>query len=595
MSFRGLVPFLAALLSAPALAQTPVRPAAPEPCAAGRISYVFVDNASIFDLSEEDLDRRFLWAYRTANRLHRRTKESMIRRELLFEPGSCYDPFMLSETERLLRSYRFLSTVDVFGVPQTDGTHHVIVDTRDEWSTRVDVSVRTSGGFGIEGMRLTEDNLLGTGQSLGLFYFEREVTRDYGVSYHTPQLFGTRWDVTGALGRSRAGTFVHEEVAYPFVAEVSRWAGRQTFRRDDQFFEYILDAGDAGDRPRLLLPMREQAFDLSVLRRIGRRGNMALVGAALSYQELSYPGELQLAERDAFDERVPAGDSLAAVVAPQREVLDNIRAYALLGHRNVWWVRRRGLDSMRGQEDIRLGAEAILALGRSMPSIETDDDLYSMLNLYAGFDIGDVLVIGRARGDSRRDLTASALQPEWEDVYADGDVLAYLQTPALPRQTLFFRAAATGAWNSRTPFQLTLGGDYGMRGYARDELPGGRRVVLTLEDRFFIGWPLPDVLDLGGSVFADAGRVWPGDVPFGTDSGWRTAAGIGLRGSFPAGSRSIYRIDIAWPIQAGTRFGDFRVSVSLGEIRGHNPREPDKQLIRSRTQNIGGDLFTFRR
>jgi len=595
---RALVPLLLALLAAPLPAQVPdeqpVTTAPTDSCAAGRISYVFIDNASIFDTSDPDLDRRFGWAYRAANALHVRTKDWVIRRELLFGPGSCYDEWLLDETERVLRAHDFLAEVDVFPVPQPDGSYHVVVDTRDSWSTRLDVRFRTSGGFSLEGVRLSEENVLGTGQVVGAFYLEREVTRDYGVSYFTPQLLGTRWDLGAAVGKTRAGTLVHEEIAYPFVGEVSRWAARQSFRRDDQFFDYVAWDDPSLDAPHVLLPVREQAFDLALIRRIGRRGNLAMFGAALSYQEVSYPGAVQVAPEGDFDRREDAPDSLARIVRGQTEDLDNIRVFGLFGHRNVWWVRRRGLDSMRGQEDVRLGAEAILALGRALPSIETDDDLYSMLGLYAAFDVGDALIIGRARADARRDLTAGPSSPEWEDVYLESDVLAYLQTARLPNQTLFMRAAVTGAWHTRVPFQLTLGGDMGLRGYDMERWPGGRRFVLTLEDRVFFGWPLPDVLDLGGTVFADVGRVWPGDAPFGGDSGWRASAGVGLRGSFPAGSRATYRVDIAWPVERGTGFSDFRIGVSVGELRGLNPREPDRQLLRSRTQNIGGSLFTFR-
>lgn len=563
-------------------------------CERGRISFVFVDNNSIFDTRDTDGERRFGWAYRTANALHVRTREWVIRRELLFGTGSCFDPFMLEETERLLRGYSFLSRVDVFGLRQPDGTYHVIVSTRDEWSTRVDLRVGTDDGFGIEGVKLVEDNVIGTGHSLGAFYFEREVTRDYGVSYFVPQVLGTRWDLTSELGRTRAGTLVHQEVAYPFVGEVSRWAGRQSFRREDRLFDYVVTDDPALRSDHLVMPLREQAFDLSVIRRLGTRGNTALIGAALSYQELSYPGEIEIAPAGDYDLREPAPDALAEPVRRQRDHLDNIRLFGLVGHRNVWWQRRRGLDSMRGQEDVRLGAEAILGLGRSLTSLEPDDDLYTTLALYAGFELGDVLLIGRGRIDARRDLRATGDAPEWEDVYIENEVLGYLQTRLLPRQTIFARAALTGGWNTRTPFQLTLGGTTGLRGFDRERMPGGRRFVATLEDRFYIGWPFPNVLDVGGTVFADAGRVWPGDAPFGIDSGWHASAGFGLRGSFPEGSRSTYRIDLAWPLERGAGVGDFRLSLSIGEARGLHTRLADSQLVRSRTQNVGGELFTFR-
>src|SRR5690606_37435690 len=113
-------------------------------------------------------------------------------------------------------------------------------------------------------------------------------------------------------------------------------------------------------------------------------------------------------------------------------------------------------------------------------------------------------------------------------------------------------------------------------------------------DRFYIGWPWPNVLDLGGTVFVDGGRVWPGDAPFGVDSGWRASAGLGIRASFPSGSRSTYRIDIAWPIERGVDLGGFHRTLSIGESRGLFARTADVQLDRSRTQDVGGDLFRFR-
>ena len=133
-----------------------------------------------------------------------------------------------------------------------------------------------------------------------------------------------------------------------------------------------------------------------------------------------------------------------------------------------------------------------------------------------------------------------------------------------------------------------------MRGLDPDRYPGGRRLVGSLEDRIFLGWPLPDVLDLGATVFLDAGHMWAGDVPYGGNSGWKAAAGLGLRASFPAGGRSTYRLDFAWPLERGTGLGDFRISVSLGEVIGLQTRITDEQIERSRAQGVAGPLFPFR-
>ncbi|HUP89391.1 MAG TPA: hypothetical protein VM100_08575, partial [Longimicrobiales bacterium] len=278
-------------------------------CPTGPISYIFIDNHSIFDTADPSLNSKFGWAYRTANSLHVRTKRVVIERELLFNPGDCYDPFLLQETERLLRAYDFLAQVDVFGIPQPDGSYHVVVDTRDQWSTSLDLRIGFDRGFYIDGMRLRETNLLGRGQEIAFSYRNREVTRDYGVTFGTRQFGGTRWDLRTAFGKTRAGSFVDQTVTYPFVGEVGRYAARQSFTREDQFFDYIFDTPDQPSQ-HILVPVRQKTFDVGIGGRLGHRGNLTVIGAMLTYQELTFPGQPELADQGDFDERVPVDSAL---------------------------------------------------------------------------------------------------------------------------------------------------------------------------------------------------------------------------------------------------------------------------------------------
>ena len=249
---------------------------------------------------------------------------------------------------------------------------------------------------------------------------------------------------------------------------------------------------------------------------------------------------------------------------------------------------------MRGQQDVRLCAEIGASVGRSISALEADDDLQTMLALFTGLEIGSLLVSTRARMDSRRDFDAPSDLSEWEDVYGEGELLAYWQPLALPRHTVVLRASGTAGWNTRTPFQLTLGGDRTLRGYHPDRFPGGRRAVFTLEDRMYWGWPWRETIDLGSSLFVDVGRMWPGDAPYGLDSGWRTTVGFGLRSSFPPGSRTTYRIDVAFPVQPKTNMRDLRLMISVGELLGLSAPLSDRQVIRSRYEGVGGQLFRFR-
>ena len=524
-----------------------------------------------------------------------RTKQRVIERELLFGPGDCFDQFMIDETERLLRAYSFLSEVDLFGVPQPDGSYHVVVDTKDSWSTQVDVRLGVEGGVQLDGFRIRETNFLGTGQEIGLFYVDRDVTRDYGVSYSTPQLAGTRWDLSTALGRTRAGTFAYQKVAYPFVGEVSDWAAWESFTREDQFFDYIVVDSTRQSAEHLLVPVREKLFDVGLGVRLGDRGNLTVLGATIAYEELTYPGVPQMTVGNNFEERVPADSAHVAQLRTQTQQLGAIRFGVMLGQRNIWWVKRRGFDSLRGQQDIPLGAEAGLAFSRSIPALERDDDLAASFRLYTGLEYGagSALFLGRVRADVRRDFDASSPVREWEDLYAEGELLNYWKPADAQRHTLLLRMAATAGWNTRTPFQLTLGGDRNLRGYRDERFPGGRRIVFNAEDRIYFGWPWRDVLDMGATIFLDAGRMWPGDVPFGDDSGWRATVGAGLRGSFPAGSRSLFRIDVAAPVDDFSP-GRFRVILSASEILGAaRANAADAQLLRSRKEGISGEFFRF--
>src|SRR3990172_3961050 len=60
---------------------------------------------NIFDIADPREDN---WLFRLANRLHIRTKPHVISHQLLFRPGDRYDRRLLDESERILRSNRYL-------------------------------------------------------------------------------------------------------------------------------------------------------------------------------------------------------------------------------------------------------------------------------------------------------------------------------------------------------------------------------------------------------------------------------------------------------------------------------------------------------
>jgi hypothetical protein len=562
------------------LLAAPLRGQEASGCAEGVISSVFVDNHSVFDLTDPGLNPRFEWAYRTVNGLHMRTREEVIRREILFTEDDCYDVERLRESERLVREMPFIADVDIFGVRQADGSFHVIVDTRDEWSTRVEP--RFDGR--VRGLRVREDNLLGTGRHLSAFYLERDEERVYGVSLRNPQLLATRWTGEVEAGRTATGALLTQALTYPFVGQVGRWAMRQAVHHHDRYFE--LWVPHEGELVPLWLPERQRSFEIGGAYRWGTRGfNRTLLGLALSGEWLSYPGEAL------FSRRLGPGEVPAEVPELRLDSLASVRLLFLTGQRNVFYVRRRALDTVNGTEDVRLGVETEVGIGPTLPYLSGDRNLAADLALFLGGELGSVLTGLQMVVEGRRNHEAPAERTEWNDVVGQLNAWAYWRPEEESRHLFVGSLRAAGGWHVVTPFQITLGGIAGMRGFPRYVDPGSRRVVATLEHRAYLGWPLPDLLDVGTVAFADVGKIWAGDAPFGVTSGVRANVGVGLRAAFPPGSGQTLRLDVGIPLADRMDPRAVVVSVGMSQVVGRRLLRRDPQLERS--MRLGASAASF--
>ena len=91
----------------------------------GKIEIVIGD---VFDLAKPEED---IWIGRTANHLHVTTRETVIRRVLLFAEGDPVRERRIYETERLLRALPFIKNARIDPVVQPDGTVVARVWVRD--------------------------------------------------------------------------------------------------------------------------------------------------------------------------------------------------------------------------------------------------------------------------------------------------------------------------------------------------------------------------------------------------------------------------------------------------------------------------------
>lgn len=575
------------------LASAPIPGAAqepPAPCADGAIREVTIDNHSIFDVDEIDPSHRFRrWFLSVANRAHKRTTEGFIRNELLFQAGDCLEPLLLEESERVLRSYRFIAEAHVEAVDAGAGLHDVQVQTQDEWSLKINVRPEFEDGLRIARLAVAEENLLGSGARLAVFRHAHQDTRDFGAAWQTPRLFGTRLDARLTGGTTRLGSFFEETVAYPFVAEVGTHAFSETISLREDYFAYAADPDTPYER--LMLPMKTFRVQATAAARLGRPGSFAVLGAGVSWEELRFdrfPDQVTTASGDVLRALEPIDSPVLAAVRRQVRPARFLRFSVMAGKRNIRYVKRRGLDAITGEQDVRTGVQALgsLSVERRWPGVADGFGSGALgvrghASLFVGA-AGQGWVLSSEFGlEAARQLRDEGAS----DVVGEVDAHFYWRPGARSRHTVAASFYAAGGWRLSRPFQLTVGGPDRVRGYGRYEFPAGQAAVVNLEDRILLGGALADVVDLSLALFLDAGVGWQGDVPFGWNSGLRAAAGAGLRIGFPAGTQRLpFRLDVAAPLE-NSRFRSLRYRLGVSAAASLFEGPGDLQTRRSRVPN----------
>lgn len=123
-------------------------------------------------------------------KVHVRTRERTVRRQLLVVPGDTVDTLRVAESLRRLRKVRYLGDIALVGTRcRGDDGVALTVLTRDDWTTKPTVEMR-SGGASVVG--LSERNLLGTGRAASVYVRSDQGRTGIGASLNAPWELGGR-------------------------------------------------------------------------------------------------------------------------------------------------------------------------------------------------------------------------------------------------------------------------------------------------------------------------------------------------------------------------------------------------------------------
>ena len=503
---------------------------------------------------------------------HTTTKADVIRHFLLLAVGQPCTERLRAESERILRFQPFLADATVQAVADTAGGVRIDVETIDEIPTVFRLRVR---GGSVAALRIGNGNVDGRGVFLAVRGERGFAYRNGGgVQLVAYQAFGRPYTLALVADRTPLGSTVSFALGHVFITDLQRSGWHMGFRDVHDYRSFLRPDGQA-----IALGARRRFADYGGVLRIGLAGRSAFVGGLVTHELVVPAAQAVIVSDSGFvaDTSTP----LAGPFPPVR----NMRLNAVVGVRSVAFRAVRGFDALRGTQDVATGVQFGAVAGRSVPWFGSgDNDVFVAADFYAGLGSAMSFAALRVEGEARQDRNTH----RWDSTIGSGRLAWYIKPSAA--YVLIGSGEFSGARHERFPFALRLGDrEGGVRGYRASRIAGGVRTVARLEARRVIG-QLTRHVALGLACFADAGRVWAGDAPFGVDSRMKVGVGGGLLAAIPPQSRQLWRLDIAFPVSAD---GHARWELRLTATRAHDFWREPGDVARARAGAAPSTIFTW--
>lgn len=495
---------------------------------------ILISNNDIFDVSDP---RESGLLYRVANALHIQTQEQVIRRQLLLHTGDAYSRDTIAETERLLRSNRYIQTAEIRPIRLEDGAVDLEVLTEDTWTLSPEVSFSYKGGASTGGFRIEESNLLGTGSDIKVGY-KSKIERDQAYfGFRDGQLGASRMQLDLWAARADDGSSYRLSLQQPFYALDAHRAGGAYIERFDQV-DPLYQLGSIYDEVHHAARRAEVFYGWSEGLVDGRVSRLKL---GLGYDAHRFAG---------------AGDTPRPPDAPpdRRDVYPFV-AWESLENR---YEEIHNADNIARVEDRYVGTRLAARLGYAGTVLGSDEaawlyalDAQRSLKLF-----GNTLML---HGGLRGRLASRA-----PDSYRV-ETAARLYHRQSPGRLLYAELSGTLAEQADPNEQVTLGGDNGLRGYPLRYQAGKAVALFTLEQRFYTDWYPFRLFRVGAAAFVDVGRAWDVYGAPEADLGLLRDVGVGLRIGSPRSSRgTMLHIDVAYPLDGPQEIRHAQLVIETG-------------------------------
>ena len=453
---------------------------------------------------------------------HTSTRADVVRRFLLLEVGGPCSAIRVAESQRILRLQPFLAAATVRAVPDSAGGVRIDVETLDEIPTILDMRLH---GWHPAALRLGDANVAGQALSVA-----GRVERGFhyrsgaGLEVIAYQVLGPPNTLAFVAYRAPLGSTLTLALGHAFFTDLQRTAWHVGYSNVNAYTPFVRPDTEA-----LSQGVVRRFADIGSVRRVGLGRRIGFIGGLLTYERVTPAGQAVVISDSGL-----VADTSAALGGPFPRY-ENVRLNAVVGVRNLSFLEVHGFDALRAVQDVARGVQFGVVAGRG-------NDTFLATDLYAGLGSARAFVGLRVEGEARHDPGAH----RWDSMVASGRLALYVK-PADSHIIIASGEFSSGS-RMRIPLQLALGAlPGGVRGYHDSRVVGAVRSVTRLEERWFLGQVTRHV-GLGLATFADAGRVWAGDAPFGVNSGMKAGVGAGLLLAAPPQSKRLWRLDFAVPV-----------------------------------------------
>ncbi|MFM1847949.1 MAG: hypothetical protein RL417_1423 [Pseudomonadota bacterium] len=530
-----------------------------------KIRSITIHVLEIFD--EPDLNP----FYQTANQLKINTRKEVVQKELLFKEGDIFDPFLIKESERNLRSLGFLRQVEIAPTAGDADSVDVTVTVQDTWTFIPQLGFSSGTGRNTMSAGAAENNLLGLGKRLEFLYREDEDRKSLEGVYEDDRFAGTRNRLLAAYfdrddGERFIGSYglpfrsLVEKNSWSVDADVGDTIGR-LFQNGEERFIFRQERADLGARYTVARGDPEK--------------RLLRYSAGYSYiEELFSEADDQDYEDLGLEPGNPPNNP--DLLADDRRYTGPLLSYEVI---EPDFISMNYIDRFDRVEDYNLGLHYLFSgvLAPEFLGSNHDAILFNATRTEGyRFSRGSFLRadIGVSTRIQESDLVNNLIRVEAKYYNVLGDLS--VGSWSLGKHTLATNFYIDYGSELDKDREFLLGADNSLRGYKAKTFTGDKRLALNIEERAHLYDDVLKIMSIGTAVFFDGGGTTNQALGNIFTHEFYSDIGVGLRFGFPRSTNgSVIRLDLALPLRDGPDGSDRfepRFLITGGQVFGSKLR-----------------------